>query len=44
MEFFVVHISKLGKVVFNSRRRFAEYIDLLGDRLERLWFEVVKVG
>ena len=42
MEFFVVHTSKLGKVVFDSRRRFTEYIDALGDRLERLWFEVVR--
>lgn len=41
-EFFIIHVSKLGKVKFNSKKRFTEYIDLLGDKLERLWFEVKK--
>jgi len=37
VKWFVIHVSKLGKVKFNSYKRFCSYVDLLGDNLSRIW-------
>jgi hypothetical protein len=37
MKWFVIYVSKLGKVKFDSYKRFCEYVDVLGDNLGRMW-------
>jgi len=37
---YVIHVSRLGEVSFPSKKSFDQFVTSLGDRLERMWFEV----
>jgi hypothetical protein len=40
MKWFVVYVSKLGRVKFDSYRRFCSFVDLLGDGVSRVWVAI----
>ncbi|MCJ7424750.1 hypothetical protein MUP01_10860 [Candidatus Bathyarchaeota archaeon] len=40
MDWFIVHVHRMGAVKFNSKKRFDSFIDFVGDKLQNFWVEV----